>query len=112
MQKLNKKISMLFGTTVLAIGLFAIPALAGTMTQRVVNQVSNNQTPAWSMPYGYGMNGYGGYGSNDSNNGNGYGYGYGMMSGYSGNGRTGSYGMMGGYGENGGTGSYGMMGGY
>lgn len=121
MKKFSKKISLLFGTAVLAIGLMALPAMADTTAQAPASQTPATPPSTWMIPYGYGMmNAFGGYGynnnsgnsnnnnsdSNSNNNsyGSGYGYeygsGYGMMSGY------GGYGMMGGY--NG----YGMMGSY
>lgn len=111
MKKLSKKVLVILGTAVLAIGIIGIPALANT-----ANQVPGSTSPGLNMPYGYGMmNGFSGYGfsGNDNANSNNvsgyvYGNGYGMMGGY---GNYSGYGMMGGYGgyNHGGYGGYGMM---
>lgn len=127
MKKLTKKLTAIVGAATLAVGLMALPALAGTtqgqdngwfgqmqnyMQQTFTGTSSVSSSPnvtipssgSVNSPYGYGM--MGGYAGSNSNSG------YGMTGGYSGANGNSGYGMMGGYGGPNGNSGYGMMGGH
>lgn len=90
MKKFSKKITAILGTATLAIGLMALPALAGTTQQQGsgwTGQMQNYMQQTFNTPYGYGM--MGGYGGANGNSG------YGMMGSYGGVNSNGYYGMMG-----------------
>ncbi|MDR3602629.1 MAG: hypothetical protein P4L49_19475 [Desulfosporosinus sp.] len=114
MKKLGKKVMAIVGTATLAVGLMALPALAGTaqaqrngwvgqmqnFMQQTFNTQSSVPTSANEMP----LNSESGSSP----------YGYGMMGGFTGTTDNGGYGMMGSYSgtssSNSSNGGYGMMG--
>ncbi|SPF53370.1 exported hypothetical protein [Candidatus Desulfosporosinus infrequens] len=101
MKKFSKKITAILGTATLAIGLMALPALAGTTQQQssgwgqmqnFMQQAFNNQSSVPSSSNASSTYGYRMMGGFAGLNGNG---GYGMMGGYSGTNTNSGYGMMG-----------------
>lgn len=110
MNKLTKKITAIVGTATLAVGLMALPALAGTtqgqgsrwfgqmqnfMQQNFIGSSSVPGSPNVTVPNSGSVNSP---------------YGYGMMGGYNGSSNYGGYGMMGGYSGSNSYGGRGMMG--
>ncbi|WP_207652673.1 hypothetical protein [Desulfosporosinus sp. FKA] len=110
MKKLTKKLTAIVGAATLAVGLMALPALAGTtqgqdngwfgqmqnyMQQTFTGPSSVTGSPNVTVPN---------LGSVNSP------YGYGMMGGYNGSSSSGGYGMMGGYSGSNSYGGRGMMG--
>ncbi|WP_088186778.1 hypothetical protein [Desulfosporosinus sp. FKA] len=112
MKKLTKKLTAIVGAATLAVGLMALPALAGT-TQgqdngwfgQMQNYMQQTFTGSSSVP------GSPNVPTSSSGSVNSP-YRYGMMGAYNGSTSYGGYGMMGGYNDSSNYGGYGMMGSY